>query len=609
MDAFIHPLVYPRLFGKLSKGILLYGLPGTGKTYLIKAAIKELQEHRDILFFAPTAAELKGKYVGETEANIAALFRYPRRRAIAVILFDEFDSIAANRGTDASGIAASSVNTLLQEMDGIGSYENVVVVAATNLVWNLDKAIRRRFQAEVHVALPDQEMIAKQLRQAIERYLKHAADALTQSQMQTAMRDLRQATRQSEAIISLSKQQLEVLDRAAKHLDGTHMMHVEEELKAQASADGLSAASHLVKQTELVGRDDITLRDVIGLEEEKIELSRAVIYPLLYPSLYGRLPRGTLFYGLPGTGKTMLVKAMVNELKKSYGDALEVLFFAPAPAQLKGKYVGETEQRVAAWFDTASAMATERSRQLGGAKRVVAMLFFDEFDAIAGSREDDATGMMSNSVNMLLQKMDGISSATNVIVLASTNYPSKIDSAIRRRFMRQVLVPLPSAAMMLSQIQSTLFAHFTATIRELPNAVKIEEHCPVLRADAKQQLENFVAKLASLRYSGSDVARLTSKAIAHAGAAMLKQLKEAVTDRTKTVFLLTCSHGERVCVDSKLVSSTGAFRGSVTIDEVRNKAELANLIITIDDFEAAFAVVKATATKEERDAMAKYTGH
>jgi SpoVK/Ycf46/Vps4 family AAA+-type ATPase len=157
---YINPFKYPRLFKNKPKGILLYGIPGGGKTLIAKAATNQLP---NVAFFAPTSGEIRGKYEGETEKNITSIFKCAERATCnkeyknSIIFFDEFDSIAGRRGEDAS--MTRSVNTLLQSMDGITSSENVSVLAATNFPDSIDEAILRRFTSRVFVDVPDLESI------------------------------------------------------------------------------------------------------------------------------------------------------------------------------------------------------------------------------------------------------------------------------------------------------------------------------------------------------------------------------------------------------------------------------------------------------------------
>jgi SpoVK/Ycf46/Vps4 family AAA+-type ATPase len=188
--------------------------------------------------------------------------------------------------------------------------------------------------------------------------------------------------------------------------------------------------------------DCLFFSSVAGLRKEKELFRTSLIFPLSYPNLYPKASKGILIYGPPGTGKTYIVKAAVNELQKTDPN-VGVLFFAPSPGDLKGKYVGETEKKIEEWFTCASRAACESQLNCPGEKKFISLIFMDEFDAIAPDRSQDNTGMAANSVNTLLQMMDGINSKENVAVVAATNYPWDLDSAILRRFDTQILIDLP----------------------------------------------------------------------------------------------------------------------------------------------------------------------
>lgn len=203
----------------------------------------------------------------------------------------------------------------------------------------------------------------------------------------------------------------------------------------------------------LSGKSCIFYDDVIGLHKEKAQINSAFISPLMYPNLFPKTSKGILLFGPPGTGKTLLVKAAVNELQKKGGNQVGVFYFAPSPADLKGKYVGETEKKIEEWFTCASYAACQSELSDNcKPKKFISIIFIDEMDSIAGDRSNDPTGLNSNSVNTLLQMMDGISSKENVAVIGVTNYPWTLDSAIIRRFDTQILVGLPK----ISEIQELL---------------------------------------------------------------------------------------------------------------------------------------------------------
>lgn len=152
--SYIYPIKFSSLFRKRSKGVMLYGPPGTGKTFIVKAATNELDR---TAFFAPTTGELLGKYLGDVEKKIDALYKCAAKELQdpkinnAVIFLDEFDTLAGLKTDDKS--MARSVNALLQAMDGLGSHKGVSTIAATNYPWNIESAVRRRFSNEIFVDL------------------------------------------------------------------------------------------------------------------------------------------------------------------------------------------------------------------------------------------------------------------------------------------------------------------------------------------------------------------------------------------------------------------------------------------------------------------------
>jgi len=193
------------------------------------------------------------------------------------------------------------------------------------------------------------------------------------------------------------------------------------------------------------GSDCIFFQDVAGLFIEKKLMDESLIKPLQFPNVYPAASRGLLIYGPPGTGKTYLVKAAVNELQKK-DPHVGILFFAPSPGDFKGKYVGETEKKIEEIFVCASKAACTYQTDIckTSQKKYRSIIFMDEMDAIAPDRNNDPTGLAVNSVNTLLQMMDGIKSKPNITVIAATNYPWNLDSAILRRFDSQIFIDVPT---------------------------------------------------------------------------------------------------------------------------------------------------------------------
>src|SRR5436853_3219214 len=147
------PKRFKKLGAKVPKGVLLHGPPGTGKTLLAKAVANEARAK----FFAQSASSFVEMFAGLGAARIRRLFREARKAAPAIIFIDELDAVGATRGNDISGEKDQTLNQLLVELDGFGTAEDVVVMAASNLLDKLDPALLRpgRFDRQILVAPPD----------------------------------------------------------------------------------------------------------------------------------------------------------------------------------------------------------------------------------------------------------------------------------------------------------------------------------------------------------------------------------------------------------------------------------------------------------------------
>ncbi|KAI1612499.1 adenosinetriphosphatase [Exophiala viscosa] len=264
-----------------------------------------------------------------------------------------------------------------------------------------------------------------------------------------------------------------------------------------------NAAKQILNEIVVKG-DEVHWEDVAGLNPAKKALKEAVVYPFLRPDLFMGLrepARGMLLFGPPGTGKTMLARAVATESKST--------FFAISASSLTSKWHGESEKLVRALFALAKALAPS-------------IIFVDEIDSLlsarSGSSEHEAS--RRSKTEFLIQWSDlqraaagrdtTIGDATRVLVLAATNCPWDIDEAARRRFVRRQYIPLPEAETRETQIR-TLLGHQKHDMSE-------------------DDIQRLV--LMTEGYSGSDITALAKDAamgpLRHLGEALLYTPKEQI---------------------------------------------------------------------------------
>ena len=423
------PLRHPELFERLGieppKGVLLHGPPGTGKTLIAKAVANETDSN----FHSISGPEIMSKFYGESERHLREIFEEAEKNAPSIIFIDELDSIAPKRGETTGEVERRVVAQLLSLMDGLESRGQVVVIGATNRPNALDEALRRggRFDREIEIGIPDRNG-RDEILQVHTRGMPVADDV-----------DLKEVANVTHGFVgadlaTLCKEAaMHALRKILPEIDIEKDIPPEVMEKLAVSKNDFSEA---LKNTEpsalrevFIEVPNVKWNDIGGLERVKQELKEVVEWPLKYSEVFTQLntkpPKGIILFGPPGTGKTMLAKAVANES--------EANFISIKGPELLSKWVGESERAVREVFRKAKQAAP-------------CIIFLDEIDSIApvrgGSYDSHVTERV---VSQLLTAMDGLEELKDVIVIAATNRPDMVDPALLRpgRLDRLVYIQIP----------------------------------------------------------------------------------------------------------------------------------------------------------------------
>lgn len=423
------PLRHPEIFLKLGidppKGVLLYGQPGTGKTMIARAVASET----DANFISISGPEIVSKYYGESEHKLRQMFEDAEKDAPSIIFIDEIDSIAPKRDEVMGEVERRVVAQLLSLMDGLKSRGRVIVIAATNRPNSIDPALRRggRFDREIEVGIPDRNG-------RLQILYVHTRGMPIENDI-----DLEQIAAVTHGYVGADLSSL--CKEAAMHALRRMLpeMHIEDDIPQEimdslvvTRADFDAAFKNIepsAMREVFVEVAHVRWEDIGGLETAKQELIEAVEWPMKYPEMFEAVnttpPKGILLFGPPGTGKTMLAKAVASES--------EANFISIKGPELLSKYVGESEKAVRDTFRKAKQAAPT-------------VIFFDEIDAMAPERGSSIDiNVTERVVSQILTEIDGVEELKDVVVIAATNRPDIIDPALLRpgRFDRLIYVKPP----------------------------------------------------------------------------------------------------------------------------------------------------------------------
>jgi len=422
-----HPEVFDRLGIEPPKGILLYGPPGTGKTLIAKAVANETFA----AFISLSGAEIHGKYYGESEARLREIFNEAAQNKPCIIFIDEIDSIAPKREEVTGEVEKRVVSQLLALMDGLEPRGQIVVIGATNRPNTLDPALRRggRFDREIEIGIPDRDGRFEILQ------IHTRGMPLTHDVDLRKLANLTHGFTGADITELCKEAAMKALRRVLPEIDFEVDFIAAEVLNKLVVAmedflDALRFVEPSALREVLIETPNVAWNDIGGLQEVKQELREAIEWPLKYSDVFeeagAKPPKGILLFGAPGTGKTLLAKAVAKESEANF-------IHVKGPA-LMNKFVGESEKGVREIFRKAKQTAP-------------CVIFFDEIDALAPKRGSGITDshVSERVISQLLTEMDGLEELHGVIILAATNRIDIIDQALLRpgRFDLLLQVPPP----------------------------------------------------------------------------------------------------------------------------------------------------------------------
>ncbi|PIN24992.1 Nuclear AAA ATPase (VCP subfamily) [Handroanthus impetiginosus] len=433
-----------------TKGVLLHGPPGTGKTALARVCAHDA----GVTMFPVNGPEIIDQYHGKTEEALHEVFNEASKASPAVVFIDELDAIAPARKEGGDDLSHRVVATLLNLMDGISRTNGVLIIAATNRPDSIDPALRRpgRLDKEIEIGVPSPgqrheillSLLSEMNHSLSDKDIENLAMAthgfvgadLATLCKQAALVRLRQyvksITNQGEVALSCTSETENSSDATdgivinkTCDLEDTLKITSEDFEKARVRVRP-SAMREINLEVPKVGWEDVG-----GQMEVKMQLMEAVQWPQKHKDSFERIgtrpPRGILLFGPPGCSKTLLARAVASEAGLN--------FLAVKGPELFSKWVGESEKAVRSLFTKARANAPS-------------IIFVDEIDGLAAIRgqESDGISVGDRVISQLLVELDGLQQRGSVTVVAATNRPDNIDPALLRpgRFDRLIYVGPPN---------------------------------------------------------------------------------------------------------------------------------------------------------------------
>ncbi len=409
---------------KARSGMIFTGPPGTGKTLIAKSLASEKQCY----FLAPTLAELKGEYLGQSSAKIKRIFDKARANQPTIIFIDEADTVFPSRAFgDTDEYAMDMVNQFLQEIDGAKTgLQKIFVIAATNRPESIDDAIKSRLNKPELIPLP-----TKEIRKSIfednlsegdvkfdltgkifEEFLLNKSDKMSGRDIVNFVKTLKETATREGLIIGNNAETFGMIRAAFEDS--------EKKFLNELISRGIFTEANIISPQKNTKK----LRDIIGYEAQKEKICRQAEYIEAtearkneYKRMKVEPPKGVLLYGPPGNGKSELAQAVAGE-RGFY-------FFKVLSKDFASGFPSEQIRRLENIFTE-----IERFSKLTEQKGI--LLFFDEFDSLAGKNNLNQV-VRGSLLNYIADEKTLRSRDSKILFMAATNFYDDIDDAMKRK--------------------------------------------------------------------------------------------------------------------------------------------------------------------------------
>jgi len=435
----------------IRKGFLLYGTPGTGKTYIATALAGEM----GLPLYKLDSASFKDKYVGESERKLKDIFnqlkiKFEETGEYSILFIDEANDILGKR-ENANKFDEGIVNMFLQYLNDAPK-NGIIPIVATNFREKLDDAILSRLGVQIRVPQPDDELRLSLINHELDKILEYTKDI-----------SLEQRKYLSERLGGFSSRDITniltgAIDNHSKYpndpmvieefIDEASRFAQEHKLPEINAINKTSGYDTLIKRKPIKYPSNFS--DVAGMENVKHEFQTLLI-DRLNPEVIERLKKdgnnsplqsNFLLYGPAGTGKTFIAEAVAGEMK--------IPIYEIDSSVIKDKFVGESEKQITNIFN----QLEEKFQETGE----YSILFIDEANDILGKREN-ANNYESGLVDLFLQKIHN-SAQRGIITIIATNFRDKIDDAVLSRLGKQIEILPPDKklrkALVMSQFSKRL---------------------------------------------------------------------------------------------------------------------------------------------------------